>query len=140
MSLPKVLTRWPKKHGPLASLSLWVMELRDRNSPQGIHRLHWVLDTIEQVTTVAQADLIIEWCNRRPTIEDYHKAFKTGCHVQKRYYETSSRLERVTGLLSLVAVRLMQLKTAALETPDRPTRDLAPVQWVSLRNSLVESL
>ena len=38
----------------------------------------------------------------------------------------------MTALLSVVAVRLMQLKTAALETPDRPARELAPVQWVRL--------
>ncbi len=92
----------------------------------------WVLYTMEPVTTIADADRVIEWYNRRPTIEDYHKAFKTGCHVQKRYYETSARLERVTALLSVVAVRLMQLKTAALETPTRPARELAPTEWIRL--------
>lgn len=40
--------------------------------------------------------------------------------------------ERATALLSVVAVRLMQLKTAALETADRPARELAPIEWVHL--------
>jgi hypothetical protein len=132
MPVPKVLTPWLKEHRPADSLTLWVVELLEKNPPQGIKGLHWVLYTMERVTTIAQADLAIEWYNRRPTVEDYHKAFKTGCHVQERYYETSERLERVTALLSVVAVRLMQMKTAALETPDRPARELAPVQWVRL--------
>lgn len=132
MPVPKVLTPWLKEHRPAGSLTLWVAELREKNPPQGIKGLHWVLYTMEQVTTIAQADLVIEWYNRRPTVEDYHKAFKTGCHVQERYYETSERLERVTALLSVVAVRLMQMKSAALETPERPARELAPVQWVRL--------
>ncbi|HEY2412220.1 MAG TPA: IS4 family transposase, partial [Pirellulaceae bacterium] len=60
------------------------------------------------------------------------KALKTGCHVEQRYYETAERLERVTGLLSVLAVRLLQLKTAALETPDHPAVEVAPAQWVEL--------
>lgn len=132
MPVPKVLTPWLKEHRPAGSLTLWVVELLEKNPPQGLKGLHWVLYTMEQVTTIAQADLVIEWYNRRPTVEDYHKAFKTGCHVQERYYETSERLERVTALLSVVAVRLMQMKTVALETPERPARELAPVQWVRL--------
>lgn len=132
MPVPKILTAWLKEHRPLTSLTLWVVELLEVNPPKGITGLHWVLYTMEQVTNIAQANVAIEWYNRRPTIEDYHKALKTGCHVEQRYYETSDRLERVTGLLSVVAVRLMQLKTAALETPDRPAREVAPVQWVRL--------
>lgn len=132
MPVPKILTPWLKEHRPLTSLTLWVVELLEVNPPKGITGLHWVLYTMEQVTNITQANLAIEWYNRRPTIEDYHKAFKTGCHVEQRYYETSDRLERVTALLSVVAVRLMQLKTAALETPDRPAREVAPVQWVRL--------
>jgi len=86
----------------------------------GVKPLRWVLYTMERVTDLASAHTVIAWYERRPTIEDYHKALKTGCHVERRYYETAQRLERVTGLLSVVAVRLLQLKTAAKETPDRP--------------------
>ena len=132
MPVPKVLTPWLKDHRPLKNLTLWVVELLEINPPQGIQGLRWVLYTMEPVATIAHADTVIGWYKRRPTIEDYHKAFKTGCHVEERCYETSERLERVTALLSVVAVRLMQLKTAAVETPDRPARELAPIQWVRL--------
>jgi hypothetical protein len=132
MPLPTVLTPWLRQHRPAEPLPLRVVELREMQPPPGVPPLRWVLYTMEPVTTIAEAQTVIEWYKRRPTIEDYHKALKTGCRVESRYYETSARLERVTGLLSVVAVRLMQLKTAARETPDRPAIEVAPAQWVML--------
>jgi hypothetical protein len=132
MPLPQVLTPWLRQHRPPEPLTLWVVELRETHPPDGVTPLRWVLYTMEPVTNVTEAKIAIGWYERRPTVEEYHKALKTGCHVQKRYYETAERLERVTGLLSVVAVRLLQLKTAARETPDRPAVEVAPAQWVSL--------
>jgi hypothetical protein len=132
MPLPNVLTPWLRQHRPAEPLQLWVVELRETEPPAGVAPLRWVLYTFERVTTTTEASTVIAWYERRPTIEDYHKALKTGCHVEQRYYETAERLERVTGLLSVLAVRLLQLKTAALETPDRPAVEVAPAQWVEL--------
>ena len=84
------------------------------------------------MTTAAQAQTIIGHYERRPTIEDDHKGLKTGCRVEHRFYETAARLERVTGVLSVVAMRLRQLKTAARETPNRPAREVAPARWITL--------
>lgn len=132
MPLPSVLTPWLRDHHPAEPVALRVVELREQTPPTGVKPLRWVLYTFEAVTTVAEAETVVEWYRRRPMIEDYHKAFKTGCHVEQRYYETAGALERVTGLLSVVAVRLLQLKTAALETPDRPAVEVAPAEWVEL--------
>jgi Transposase DNA-binding/Transposase Tn5 dimerisation domain len=132
MPLPQVLTPWLREHCPAEPLRLWVVELRETELPAGATPLRWVLYTMEPATTIAAANTVIAWYQRRPTIEDYHKALKTGCGVERRYYETAARLERVTGLLSVVAVRLLQLKTAARETPDRPAVEVAPAQWVEL--------
>lgn len=132
MPLPNVVTPWLKAHRPKEPLRLWVVELREIQAPAGVQPLRWVLYTLESVTDLVTAHRVIGWYEQRPTIEDYHKALKTGCRVQRRYYETSARLERVTGLLSVVAVRLMQLKTAAQETPDRPAAEVAPKEWIEL--------
>lgn len=132
MPVPSVLTPWLKENRPIEPLRLYVIELLECNPPKGIKPLRWVLYTFEHVTKVAEAQTVIAWYERRPQIEDYHKALKTGCRVECRFYHTSKRLERLTGLLSIVAVRLMQLKTAAKETPERPAVELAPKQWVEL--------
>ena len=56
--------------------------------------------------------------NKKRWGEEYHKALKTGCHVEERYYQTSERLERVTGMNAILALRLLQMRTLANEDPD----------------------
>lgn len=131
MPPPQVLTPWLRAHDA-SPLKLWVVELREIAPPPGATPLRWVLYTMETVNDVDAAKKIIAWYERRPTIEDYHKALKTGCNVERRYYETAERLERATAMLSVLAARLMQLKTAARETPDRAACEVAPAQWVKM--------
>lgn len=130
--LSSVLTPWLKEHRPSEPLHGGVVELRELKPPKGAQAIRWVLYTDFPVTTRAQADRVIARYQRRPTVEDYHKAYKTGCAVEWRQLQTVERLERSAALSSVVAVRLLQLKTAARETPDRPARELVPARWIKL--------
>jgi hypothetical protein len=130
--IPNVKTPWLREHASRDPLLLWIVELREPSPPKGVTPLRWVLFASEAVNSVADAQTIISYYEHRPTIEDYHKALKTGCHVEHRQYATAARLERVTAVLSILAVRLMQLKTTARETPDRPAHEVAPARWVEV--------
>ena len=44
----------------------------------------------------------------------------------------SPRLEALTGVLSVVAVRLLQMKEVGRREPDRGARDLVPTRYVEL--------
>ncbi len=57
-------------------------------------------------------------------IEEFHKGEKTGCPVEMRRLEHVDRLEPLIGLLSVLAVRLLQLKFAARDKPEEPARAL----------------
>ena len=46
--------------------------------------------------------------------------------------KTKEALERITGFLSVVAVRLLQLKSAARTHPDRPAREVVPLKWLQM--------
>jgi hypothetical protein len=129
---PRVLTPWLKEHTPREPLLMGIVELREASPPKGITPLRWVLYTSDSVNTIADAETAIFYYEQRPTIEDYHKALKTGCRVEHRQYATALRLERVTGVLSILAIRLLQLKTAARATPDRPAHEVAPARWVEV--------
>ena len=124
--VPNVKTPWMKQYVTRDPLLLWVVELRESSPPKGVTPLRWVLYTSEAVNTITDAQTVISHYEQRWTIEDYHKALKTGCHVEHRQYATAARLERVTAVLSILAVRLLQLKTTARETPDRPAHEVAP--------------
>ena len=127
-----MLTPWLREHRPSGPLRLRVVELREVSPPQGATPVRWVLYTTANVADVASANRVIGHYEQRPTIEDYHKCWKTGCRVESRQYATAERLERVAGLLSVVAVRLLQLRTAARETPDAPAEDIAPRAWIEM--------
>ena len=132
MPRPRVTTDWIRQHTPKTPVPLSVVELREAQPPKGVPPLHWVLYTPAAIRSTTEADLIIDYYERRPTIEDYHKALKTGCHVEQRQYATAARLERVTAVLSILAVRLLQMKTIARDTPDRPAHEVAPRRWVEI--------
>lgn len=129
---PSVITPWIKEHRPDGPLTVGVVELREISPPKNAQPIRWVLYTNERVTSLAAAERIVSYYERRPTIEDYHKCLKTGCSVERRQYEKAARLERVVGLLSITAVRLLQLRTAARETPDRPAQEVAPSKWIEM--------
>jgi Transposase DNA-binding/Transposase DDE domain len=133
---PRVLTPWLLEHRTGKLLRVGVVELREMAPPKGVQAVRWVLYFSEPVPDLATAELVIEHYEKRPIIEDYHKCYKTGCRVESRQYETAERLERVAGLLSMAAVRLLQLKTAAKETPDRPAAEVAPKAWVDMLSAI----
>ena len=132
LPLPGVITPWIREHAPQEPLRVSVTELREETAPPNCKRVRWVLFSTEPATDVASANQIIAHYEKRPRVEEYHKALKTGCSVQKRQYRTGERLERIAGLLSVVAVRLLQMQSAARETPERPAEEVAPRAWVAM--------
>jgi len=135
MPLPAQKTPFMKKCG-ITEIAMWVVEAREVNAPRGVEPLHWVLLTSEPVQSFDDAWVVIGWYEKRPVVEDYHKCLKTGCRVEHRQYATSDRLERVTGLLSVVAVRLLQLKFVARSEPDRPAARVVPSAWLCMLKAL----
>lgn len=133
--LPSIMTPWLKEHRPPGPLRVGVTELIEKDPPQGSKAIRWVLYSHTTVTSDEAANQVIERYEKRPTIEDFHKALKSGCSVEDRQLHTGLRLERVAALCSVVAVRLLQLKTAAKETPDRPAEDLVPPRWLEVLKS-----
>jgi hypothetical protein len=69
---------------------------------------------------------------KRWLVEEYFKALKSGCQVTQRQLKTKGRLEALVGLLSVVAVRLLQLKAHARSEPGRPAAEVVPMRYVNL--------
>lgn len=128
---PSRLTPWLKAN-PSEPLAAGVVELVELNPPRGAKPTRWVLLTDEPVETVEHAEEVIGQYERRTTIEDYHKCLKTGCSVENRQMKSRHGLESVVAICMLVAVRLMQMKMAALDEPERPASDFAPRSWIKV--------
>lgn len=135
---PRQKSPWLREQG-IELICMNVVEVREVNAPAGVEPLHWVLLTSLAVTTFDESWTVIEYYEKRPLVEEFHKALKTGCRVEERQYETSERLEAITGLLGVTAVRLLQLRCAARQTPERPAEDVVPRHWVRVLSGLRRS-
>jgi hypothetical protein len=54
-------------------------------------------------------------------VEEFHKAWKTGCRAEPRQLEEADRLVPLLGALAIVAVRLLGLHDAAQRDSGAPT-------------------
>ena len=131
MPPPVIANAWIREHCPEQPLLMWVVELKEEHPPAEVEALNWIVLTSEPVQTLADAERVLEYYRLRWGVEEYHQALKTGCRVEKRYYETAARLERVTGLLAVLAVRLLQIRHLATTAPDTPTADVIPQPWIT---------
>jgi hypothetical protein len=114
---------------PIAMNVVYVVEV---DPPTGVEPISWVLLTSLPVDTFAQAWTVIEYYEARWLVEEYHKALKTGCRVEDRQLKTKGRLEAMVGLLSVSAVRLLQLKSLARSSPDIPAQRVVPRVWLQI--------
>ena len=128
---PKHASKWVKESG-IHTIAMWVVEAREINPPKGIQAARWVLLTSEAAESFDAAWAILEYYEKRWLVEEYHKALKTGCRLEARQYETAKRLEAITGILSILAVRLLQLKMVARDDPQRPADEVVPQKWISM--------
>ena len=126
---PRHVSPWVKQHDP-EWIEMSAVDVREINPPQGVQPLLWMLLSSEPCGDIAAARQIASDYEQRPVVEDYHKGLKTGCRLESRQYLTSARLQRVVGLLSIVAVRLLQLRAAARQTPQRLARECVPPDWL----------
>jgi len=135
MPRPRPATPFSKACGSSA-IPMWVVEAREVGAPAGVEPRHWVLLTSEPVPDFDAAWVIIGWSKKRPLVEDDHTCLKTGCRVPERQSQTSAGLARVTGLLSIVAVRLLPLNSIARTDPDRPAGRVVPAAWLPMLRAL----
>lgn len=116
----------------IVTIVMWVVEVREVDPPQAVTPLRWVLLTSHAVESFADAWRVIEYYEKRPLIEEFHKAIKTGCRLEARQYQTSHALEATAGMLSVLAIRLVQLKSVARVDPERPAEDVVPKRWINM--------
>ncbi len=97
-------------------IAMNVLEVVEVNVPPGVTPIRWVLFTSLPVKTFRDAWAIIGYYELRWLVEEYHKALKTGCRTESRQLKAAGRLEALVALTSVVALRLLQLKSLAHES------------------------
>ena len=101
-------------------LKVWVIRVWEEQTPAGEEPLEWILLTSVSTTTLEQAWERVGWYEHRWVVEEYHQCLKTGCRLEERQVQSAERLIRLLGLLSPLAVRLLQLRDLSRREPECP--------------------
>jgi hypothetical protein len=121
------MTLLPPRNEPRASkdpMRVWVIRVWEEQAPEGEEPLEWILLTSVPTTTLEQAWERVDWYGYRWLAEDYHQCLKSGCRIEQRQLQTVDGLMRLLGLLSPLAVRLLQVRACAREEPERPASEV----------------
>ena len=108
------------RHANSDMLSLNVVRVWESAPPEGEAPVEWLLYTSEPIDTPEQILCIVDWYRARWTIEEYFKALKTGCSLEKRQLGDLHALSNALALFIPIAWRLLLLKSEARERPDAP--------------------
>jgi hypothetical protein len=83
-----------------AELPLNFLHVFEETPPPGEKPVDWKIVTTEPIDTQSQLEAIVDGYRTRWVIEEFFKALKSGCGIEK------SQLESVHALLNLLAVKL----------------------------------
>lgn len=124
VSFTRVLVRSPTRPGgrpgTLEPIACSVVRVWEEAPPKGVEGLEWVLLTDEVVEEYDHAREVVGRYEKRWLIEEFHKALKTGMGAERLQLETVERLEAAVGMMSVVALRLLDLRERTREQADAP--------------------
>ncbi len=113
-----LLPPWNDPRGSKDPLPVWVVRVWEAEPPEGEEALEWILLTSLETATGEHAWQRVDWYRCRWVVEEYHQCLKTGCRLEERSLRTVERVIRLLGLLSPIAVRLVQLRDVARRAPE----------------------
>jgi len=103
------------------TVELTAVHVREEKTvPAGEKAIEWLLLTNAQVVDFSDACMVIYGYSQRWKIEEFHKAWKSVCGVEKIQLRDFSNIEKMAILLASVAMRVERLKFLARNSPELP--------------------
>lgn len=127
---------------PLSShppLVVWVLRVWEPAPPPDVEPVEWILLSSLPIATIPEAYRTVDWYTCRWLCEDYHQCLKTGCRLEATQLDDAADIGRLLGFATPIAVRLLQLRQTARQTPDLPAIaviDPAMVETLARRQHL----
>jgi hypothetical protein len=125
-------------HSPAETLTLNAVKVFEPNPPEGEPAVEWRLWTHEPIETAEQVIAIVDAYRCRWLIEEYFKALKTGCAIEKRQLEFAQGLKNTLAIFIPIAWQLLRLRT--LSRSDEPVpaaRVMTDTMLACLRQALI---
>ena len=94
--------------------------------------LEWLLVCSLPTTTWDELKERRDWYSCRWLVEVLHDIEKNGCQEETRRLQTAGSLEACLAVLSLVAVRVFQLRSALEAQPEAPAAEVATAAEIAV--------
>lgn len=136
VSVARVTLGKPQHRSPwlrqceISELTMNVVIVQESNAPKGVSAVHWVLLTSLPVESFDDAWQVIQDYENRWLIEEYHKVIKTGCNIEGTALRTTDRLEPLIGLISVIGIRLFQMKLLGRSQRKAQAKTHVPANWL----------
>jgi len=104
-----------RQHQPL---SVWVLRAWEPDAPAGVEAVEWVLLSSLPILDLKSAQQRVDWYSCRWCCEDFHQCLKTGCRVERSQLDDYTDIQNLLGFAAPIAVRLLQLRQDARQSPD----------------------
>jgi hypothetical protein len=102
------------------TLQLNVVHVIEPAPPEGAEPVEWLLFTTLPVETAEQVATVVDYYRARWTIEEFHKALKTGCEYEEREFETLHALLVILAISIPIACEILWLRSVARQQPNAP--------------------
>ena len=106
------------------------------DSPDGVEPIEWTLFTQEPIDTAEQALRVLDYYRMRWLIEEFFRALKVGCEIEKRQNESYDALLNVLAIFLPIAWKLLLLRTLARTEPDAPATEVLTQSQVDVLRSV----
>ena len=108
----------PKGKSHLPPIPIWAVYIVEKNSPEGIRPIEWLLLTTVATNTTEEAIERIQWYVKRWGIEIYHRTLKSVCRIEDIQLGTADRIKSCLAIDMVIAWRIYHLTKLGQETPD----------------------
>lgn len=124
----------PRDSRRLPPLPIHVVHVAELDVPDGVEPISWTLYTTEAIETATDVLKVIDAYRSRWMIEEFFKALKTGCAIERRQLESREALLNALGVSIPIAARMLALRHLARTEPTTPAVNiLSPVELDALR-------
>jgi hypothetical protein len=124
VSCGPVRVQAPERPGVAAGtnppIDCWFIRAWEPSPPDGVEPLEWVLYTHRPTEWLEPALVGVMDYQSRFLIEEFHKGLKTGLKAEELQLETGHRLFAAIAVMSIVALRLLDLRELARAAPEAP--------------------
>jgi Transposase DNA-binding/Transposase Tn5 dimerisation domain len=118
-------------------LPAWVIRIWEPQPPTDAEPLEWLLLCSLPTQQLAEMKQRRDWYLCRWLLEVFHDIEKNGCSEEGRRFESADRLETCLAVLSLVAVRVFQLRCALDHQPEEAATQVATAAEMALIRKVV---